>query len=84
MVRRSAAPGAADAGEVDEAVRERVGAEQPLYVLDDLLRGTARPDPDPGPVPGLRRAGGQVEDALDEIGVPDAKVVRSIATPWTR
>ncbi|HEX6130857.1 MAG TPA: ABC transporter substrate-binding protein, partial [Actinomycetota bacterium] len=63
--------------EIDEAVRERVGGDGQLYVLDrDLLR---RERPDVILTQDLCRVcavpTGQVQRALDEIGLPDARVV---------
>jgi iron complex transport system substrate-binding protein len=63
--------------EIDEAVREQVGGDGQLYVLDrDLLR---REQPDVILTQDLCRVcavpSGQVQRALDELGLPDAKVV---------
>ncbi|GIU97445.1 MAG: cobalamin-binding protein [Actinomycetota bacterium] len=63
--------------EIDDAVRERLGAGEPLYVLDrELLR---RERPDVLLTQDLCRVcavpTGQVRRALDELGVPDAQVV---------
>jgi iron complex transport system substrate-binding protein len=63
--------------EIDDAVREKVGAEQPLYVLDtELLR---RERPDVILTQDLCRVcavpSGQVQQALDRLGLPDAKVL---------
>jgi len=67
--------------EIDEAVRAKVGqgtgAEGQLYVLDtDLLR---REQPDVILTQDLCRVcavpSGQVEKALDQLGLPDAKVI---------
>ena len=63
--------------EIDDAVRARVGAQQPLYQLDvDLLR---REQPDVILTQDLCRVcavpSGQVQQALDQIGLPDATVV---------
>lgn len=65
------------AREIDDVVRERMGAEQPLYVLDkDLIR---REQPDVIMTQDLCRVcavpSGQVQRALDELGASDAKVV---------
>ena len=63
--------------EIDDAVRQRMDAKDPLYILDkDLLR---RERPDVILTQDLCRVcavpSGQVERALDELGLPDAKVV---------
>src|SRR6185503_16456436 len=63
--------------EIDDAVRQKVGASQPLYVLDtELLR---REQPDVILTQDLCRVcavpSGQVQQALDELGTSDAKVV---------
>jgi iron complex transport system substrate-binding protein len=65
------------AREIDAAVRERVDAQQPLYVLDqELLR---REQPDVILTQDLCRVcavpSGQVQRALEELGLPDAKVL---------
>ncbi len=61
--------------EIDAAVRERMDADQPLYVLDtDLLR---REQPDVILTQDLCRVcavpAGHVEEALDELGLTDAR-----------
>ncbi len=63
--------------EIDEAVRASVGQSGALYVLDtDLLR---REQPDVILTQDLCRVcavpAGQVKEALDKIGLPDAKVI---------
>jgi iron complex transport system substrate-binding protein len=63
--------------EIDDAVREKVGQSQPLYQLDvDLLR---REQPDVILTQDLCRVcavpSGQVQRALDQIGLPGAKVL---------
>ena len=63
--------------EIDDAVRAKVGQSQPLYQLDvDLLR---RERPDVILTQDLCRVcavpSGQVQQALDQIGLPDAKVL---------
>lgn len=63
--------------EIDDAVRQRMEAKDPLYILDrDLLR---RERPDVILTQDLCRVcavpSGQVERALDDLGLPDAKVV---------
>jgi iron complex transport system substrate-binding protein len=63
--------------EIDAAVRQRMDAKEALYILDkDLLR---RERPDVILTQDLCRVcavpSGQVERALDELGLPDAKVV---------
>lgn len=63
--------------EIDDAVRQRMDARGPLYILDkDLLR---RERPGVILTQDLCRVcavpSGQVERALDELGLPDAKVV---------
>lgn len=63
--------------EIDEAVRGRVSEGHPLYVLDtDLLR---RERPDVILTQDLCRVcavpSGQVQQALDAIGLPDAEVI---------
>jgi iron complex transport system substrate-binding protein len=65
------------AREIDGAVREQLAAGQPLYLLDtDLLR---REQPDVILTQDLCRVcavpSGQVQEALDRIGLPDAKVL---------
>jgi iron complex transport system substrate-binding protein len=65
------------AREIDEAVRGRMDGQQPLYVLDtDLLR---REQPGVVLTQDLCRVcavpSGQVQRALDQLGLPDAKVV---------
>ncbi|MEX0990238.1 MAG: cobalamin-binding protein [Actinomycetota bacterium] len=64
-------------GRVDAAVRERMAAKQPLYVLDREL--LAREQPDVILTQDLCRVcavpTGQVQRALDELGLPDAQVV---------
>jgi len=65
------------AREIDAAVRAKVAADEPLYVLDrDLIR---REQPEVILTQDLCRVcaipTGQVERALDELGVTDAKVV---------
>ncbi len=79
VVSRSALPQGRPLGsrEIDEAVRGRLSAGQPLYVLDrDLIR---REQPDVILTQDLCRVcavpTGQVQRALDELGVADAKVV---------
>ena len=79
VVSRSALPHGRplSAREIDEAVRGKLDAGQPLYVLDtDLLR---REQPDVVLTQDLCRVcavpSGQVEQALDKIGLPDAKVL---------
>ena len=79
VVSRSALPQGRPLGsrEIDEAVRGRLAADQPLYVLDrDLLR---REQPDVILTQDLCRVcavpTGQVQRALDELGVADANVV---------
>jgi iron complex transport system substrate-binding protein len=79
VVSRSALPQGRplSAREIDEAVRGKLDAEQPLYVLDtDLLR---RERPDVILTQDLCRVcavpSGQVEQALDELGLPEAKVL---------
>ena len=63
--------------EIDNAVRDKVGAGEPIYQLDvDLLRRT---QPDVLLTQDLCRVcavpSGQVQEALDKIGLPDAKVL---------
>jgi iron complex transport system substrate-binding protein len=63
--------------EIDEAVRSQVGDDGQLYILDrELLR---REQPDVILTQDLCRVcavpSGQVQRALDELGLPDAKVV---------
>ncbi|HEX5938321.1 MAG TPA: cobalamin-binding protein [Actinomycetota bacterium] len=63
--------------EIDRAVRGKLDAQEPLYVLDtDLLR---REQPDVVLTQDLCRVcavpSGQVQRALDMLGLPDAKVV---------
>jgi iron complex transport system substrate-binding protein len=78
IVSRSALPaGLAAPREIDDAVRERMDAEQPLYELDvDLIR---RIQPEVILTQDLCRVcavpSGQVELALERLGVTDAKVV---------
>jgi iron complex transport system substrate-binding protein len=78
VVSRPALPvgGSVTAAEIDRAVRERMDAKEPLYVLDKAL--IQRIQPDVLLTQDLCRVcavpSGQVEDALDELGV-DAKVL---------
>ena len=79
VVSRSALPQGRvqTAREIDGAVREQLAAGQPLYLLDtDLLR---REQPDVIITQDLCRVcavpSGQVQEALDRIGLPDAKVL---------
>jgi iron complex transport system substrate-binding protein len=79
VISRSALPQGRPLGsrEIDEAVRGRMNANQPLYVLDtELLR---RERPEVILTQDLCRVcavpSGQVQQALDQIGLPDAKVV---------
>jgi iron complex transport system substrate-binding protein len=79
VVSRSALPQGRplSAREIDEAVRGKLDAKDPLYVLDtDLLR---REQPDVVLTQDLCRVcavpSGQVQEALDTIGVPDARVL---------
>jgi iron complex transport system substrate-binding protein len=63
--------------EIDAAVRAKVGQQLPLYQLDvDLLR---REQPEVILTQDLCRVcavpSGQVQQALDQIGLPDAKVI---------
>lgn len=63
--------------EIDQTVRDRMGAEQPLYILDkELLR---REQPDLILTQDLCRVcavpTGHVEQALEELGTTQAKVV---------
>ncbi len=63
--------------EIDDAVRQRMDGKEPLFILDrDLLR---RERPDVILTQDLCRVcaipSGQVERALDELGLPDAKVI---------
>jgi iron complex transport system substrate-binding protein len=63
--------------EIDDAVRAKVGQSQPLYQLDvDLLR---REQPEVILTQDLCRVcavpSGQVQRALDQIGLPDAHVI---------
>jgi iron complex transport system substrate-binding protein len=63
--------------EIDEAVRDRMDVHEPLYILDrDLLR---REQPDVILAQDLCRVcaipSGQVQRALDELGLPQAKVL---------
>jgi iron complex transport system substrate-binding protein len=65
------------AREIDEAVRGRLDGQQPLYVLDtDLLR---REQPEVVLTQDICRVcavpSGQVQRALDSLGLPEAKVV---------
>ena len=79
VVSRSALPQGRPlaAREIDEAVRGTLDEGQPLYVLDtDLLR---REQPDVVLTQDLCRVcavpTGQVQRALDKLGLPDAKVI---------
>jgi iron complex transport system substrate-binding protein len=63
--------------EIDDAVRQRVGSDGQLYVLDtDLLR---REQPEVILTQDLCRVcavpSGQVKQALDQLGLPEAKVL---------
>jgi iron complex transport system substrate-binding protein len=79
VVSRSALPQGRplSAREVDDAVRSKMTQQEPLYVLDrELLR---RERPDVILTQDLCRVcavpSGQVQRALDELGLPDAKVL---------
>jgi len=79
VVSRSALPQGRvqTAREIDGAVRAQLAAGQPLYLLDtDLLR---REQPDVILTQDLCRVcavpSGQVQEALDRIGLPEAKVL---------
>src|SRR4029453_3750237 len=79
VVSRSALPQGRPLGarEIDDAVRGKLDEGQPLYILDtDLLR---REQPDVVLTQDLCRVcavpTGQVQQALDKLGLPDAKVV---------
>jgi iron complex transport system substrate-binding protein len=79
VVSRSALPQGRplSAREIDDAVRGRMSQQEPLYVLDrELLR---RERPDVILTQDLCRVcavpSGQVQRALDELGLPDAKVL---------
>jgi iron complex transport system substrate-binding protein len=79
VVSRSALPQGRplSARDIDDAVRDRLGRKQPLYLLDrELIR---REQPDVILTQDLCRVcavpSGQVQRALDELGVSDAKVV---------
>ena len=79
VVSRSALPQGRplSAREIDDAVRAKMADEQPLYVLDkELIR---REHPDVILTQDLCRVcavpSGQVQRALDELGVADAKVL---------
>jgi iron complex transport system substrate-binding protein len=79
VVSRSALPQGRplSAREVDDAVRNKMTQHEPLYVLDrELLR---RERPDVILTQDLCRVcavpSGQVQRALDELGLPDAKVL---------
>jgi iron complex transport system substrate-binding protein len=79
VVSRSALPQGRPLGArgIDDAVRERMNAGQPLYLLDtDLLR---RERPDVILTQDLCRVcaipSGQVQEALNQIGLPDATVL---------
>ena len=79
VVSRSALPQGRplSAREIDDAVRGRMSQQEPLYVLDrELLR---RERPDVILTQDLCRVcavpSGQVQRALDELGLPDSKVL---------
>jgi iron complex transport system substrate-binding protein len=78
VVSRSALPSGRplSAREIDDAVRERMGQQQPLYLLDRAL--IQRIQPDVILAQDLCRVcavpSGQVKDALEDLGV-DAKVL---------
>src|SRR5918999_727209 len=79
VVSRSALPQGRplSAREIDQAVRGKLDAKEPLYVLDtDLLR---REHPDVVLTQDLCRVcavpSGQVHQALEKLGLPDAKVL---------
>jgi iron complex transport system substrate-binding protein len=78
VVSRSALPSGRplSAREIDDAVRERMGQQQPLYLLDRAL--IQRIQPDVILAQDLCRVcavpSGQVQDALEDLGV-DAKVL---------
>jgi len=65
------------AREIDEAVRERMGEQQPLYILD--TEAIRREQPDVILTQDLCRVcavpSGQVQRALDDLGASDAKVL---------
>ncbi len=79
VISRSALPQGRPLGsrEIDEAVRERMSAEQPLYVLDKKLIRLEQPDviltQDLCRVCAVPT--GQVERALEELGASTAKVL---------
>jgi len=79
VVSRSALPQGRplSAREIDQAVRGKLDAKEPLYVLDtDLLR---REHPDVVLTQDLCRVcavpSGQVQEALNKLGLPDANVL---------
>jgi iron complex transport system substrate-binding protein len=79
VVSRSALPQGRplSAREIDRAVRGRLDEQQPLYLLDtDLLQ---REQPDVVLTQDLCRVcavpSGQVQEALDKLGLPDAQVL---------
>jgi iron complex transport system substrate-binding protein len=76
VMRPSLPAGPLSSREIDAAVREKMDAKEPLYVLDRALIQRAQPDviltQDLCRVCSI--ATGQVQDALDDIGV-DAKVL---------
>ena len=77
VAKRAAQGRPLSAREIDEAVRGELDAEEPLYVLDtDLLR---REQPDVVLTQDLCRVcavpSGQVQQALEKLGLPDAKVL---------
>ena len=79
VVSRSALPQGRplSAREIDDAVRGKMSQREPLYILDrELLR---REQPDVILTQDLCKVcavpSGQVQRALDELGLPDAKVV---------
>jgi iron complex transport system substrate-binding protein len=80
VVSRSALPQGVrplSAREIDDAVRDRMARQEPLYVLErELLR---REQPDVILTQDLCRVcavpSGQVQRALEELGLPDAKVI---------
>ena len=77
VMRPSLPPGVLSSREIDDAVRAKMDAKEPLYVLDRAQ--IQRIQPDVILTQDLCRvcaiATGQVEDALADLGIDDAKVL---------
>ena len=80
VMRPSLPQGVLSSGEIDEAVRAKMDAKEPLYVLDRALLQRIQPDviltQDLCRVCSI--ATGQVKDALSDIGLADSTKVLSL------